>query len=55
LRVVKEWPWCDYTWQGKAIGTFLNFMSIGPLGNLHEKKKVEDVENPPVDDGKVEK
>lgn len=24
-----EWPWCDYTWQGKAIGTFLNFMSIG--------------------------
>ncbi|CAL1166624.1 unnamed protein product [Cladocopium goreaui] len=34
----EEWPWCDYTWQGKAIGTFLNFMSIGPLGNLHEKK-----------------
>lgn len=24
-----EWPWCDYTWQGKAIGTFLNFVSIG--------------------------
>ena len=25
----QEWPWCDYTWQGKAIGTFLNFVSIG--------------------------
>ncbi|CAJ1344779.1 unnamed protein product [Effrenium voratum] len=24
-----EWPWCDYTWRGKAIGTFLNFVSIG--------------------------
>jgi len=24
-----EWPWCDYTWVGKAIGTLLNFASIG--------------------------
>lgn len=42
----QEWPWCDYTWQGKAIGTFLNFMSIGCLANVFhgppgaQKKKV---------------